>query len=334
MQPIERVVARHRAQINAREAAAFEEMVTAYNVIEEELRVEIRRLQRKIEKARREGEEISERWLGRERRLATLIDQVKLQIERFGGTATAVTRREQLAAIRLAAEHDAEIFQVLTGSDSRALGALLPTRAVEDAVGFLGDGTPILEYYREQLAPKVAEAIRIEVIKAVAKGTDFRVMANRLVKTGQITRNRALAVARTETNRVRRESTRQRFVEAGVTEWEWVTTKDRRVCAACIALDGRRFPVNEFFPQHINDRCTLIPVIDGIDPPARTKARDWFARQPDAIKQEILGKQAAAALAAGDVTLDDFLGINNDPRFGKSVFTRPLGAIITGGRNR
>lgn len=334
MSAIEDVLQKHRRRLIEREAAAFRELLDAYGVIERELRSAVRELERKIREAQAAGEEISPSWLSRQRRLSSLIDQVKRQIERFGGTAARITEREQREGIRLAVQQTEEVFRVLSSPSLpslpslQSLGNLLPTRAVEDAVGLMGDGSPILEYYRESLAPKVAEMIRIEVIKAAAAGTDFRTIANRLMQTGQITRTRALATARTEVLRVRREATRQQYIESGVvTGWEWVASKSSRTCPACLAMDGRVFKLKDAFPQHINCRCTMIPVIEGVERPKRTLGKDWFARQPADVQEQILGKDAAAAYARGDVTLEEFVGWAASKEFGKRIYTRSLARI-------
>lgn len=327
---LETQLARHRRRIIEREEQAFRELLTAYEVIESDLRREYRELQRRIIAARDAGEEISESWFYRERRLAALLDQVKQQIERFGRTAAAITTREQRAAITIAAEQSREIMRIL-GSPAE-LGLTLPTRVVEDAVGMLGNGSPILEYYREQLAPKVAEMIRIEVIKAAAAGTDFRTIANRLLTTGQITRTRALMVARTEVNRVRREATRQGYIESGVTtQWEWVASKSIRTCPACLWLDGQRFSLETPFPQHPNCRCTMIPVIDGVESPPRTLGRDWVKTLGPDDRKEIFGKEAAEALERGEITHGDLVGWRNSKEFGRSIYTKPLSAVMDAG---
>lgn len=329
---LEQQLQRHRSRLIEHEEAAFRELLEAYEVIERDLAREYRKLQRQIAEAQAAGETISEAWLYRQRRLASLLDQVKQQVERFGQTAAAITTREQRAAIRIAAEQTNDLFRVITGAATLDLGSTLPTRVIEDAVGMMGDGSPILNYYREKLAPKVAEMIRTEVIKAAATGTDFRTIASRLMTTGQITRTRALMAARTEVNRVRREATRQRYIESGVTTgWEWVASKSIRTCPACLWMDGQIFKLEDPFPQHPNCRCTMMPVIEGVERPPRTLGREWFERLTDEEKEKILGIEAAAAYKRGDVTLEDFRGWRNSKEFGRAIYTRSLASIQNAG---
>ncbi len=326
---LEKAIARHRRRLIEREEAAVRELLLAYEKIETDLRISIAALQRKISIAKEAGEEISPAWFLKERRLQTIVDQVKRQIEIFGQTATAVTTREQRAAIRLAASQTDEIVRIIT-KNTAGIGTLLDPRVVETAVGMMGDGSPILSYYREQLAPKVAEAIRAEVIKAAAAGTDFRTIGKRLMQTGDITRQRALAVARTEVNRVRREATRQRYQDNSdiINGWEWVASKSARTCPTCLALDGTIFKLEEPFPQHVNCRCTISPIIIGVDRPGRELGAEWFDKQSAAVQADVLGKSGALAYSAGDVELKDYVGWRNDKRFGKSVYTKSTSAAL------
>jgi len=265
MSVLDDVLKKHRKRIIDREEAAFREMLLAYEDVQKELRRQIRELAKKVKSAKEKGEDISPSWFRKEKRLQTLLDQVKNEIARFGQTVAPIIKREQQAAVHIAVSQTNEIL-LTVGGDQAAIGSLLPKRTVENAVGFMGDGSPILDYFQEQLAPAVAEKLRSEIIKAAALGTDFNTIARRLRRAGDITRSRALSTARTEVNRVRRETTRQIYQENSdiVEGWEWVASKSPRTCPACLALDGRIFKLKDEFPQHINCRCTMIPVIAGV----------------------------------------------------------------------
>jgi SPP1 gp7 family putative phage head morphogenesis protein len=323
---------RHRKKVIARETATIRELLTAYDAVERELRRQIAVLEKKIRDAIAAGEKISPAWYMKERRLATLIDQVKNEIERFGRTAARLTTREQAAAIRSEASQMAETMQIVTGTRTNPvpLGGMLTPQAVADAIGMMGDGSPILEYYAKNLAPAVVEMIRKQVIEAAATGTPFRTIANRLIKTGQITRSRALMVARTEVGRVRRETDRLQLAERPdiFSGWEWAASKSVRTCAVCLALDGRIFKLDEVFPQHPNCRCTMIPVMPDVPRGARTLGSDWFDTLDDDEKAEILGKEAADEYKRGTVDLRDFVGWRNSKEFGKSVYKKSLAAVL------
>lgn len=332
---LEKQLQRHRRQIIEREEQAFRELLIAYEQVERDLNRQYRELQRRILAAQAAGEEISPSWFYRERRLQSLLDQVKQQIERFGFSAAAITAREQRAAITIGSQQTREVFRVMSSASSASLGSLLPTRVVEDAVGMMGNGSPIFNYYSETLAPAVVEKIRTEVIKAAATGTDFRTIARRLTQTGDITRQRALMVARTEVNRVRREAARQTMIESGIAQkWEWVASKSIRTCPACLWLDGQRFDLKDAFPQHPNCRCTMIPVLDVPDLDERLTGREWVETLGPEDLEEIFGKQAAAAIARGDIGHGDMVGWKNSKEFGRSIYTKSFGSVAIGGANK
>lgn len=328
MSALDEHLKKHRKRIIDREEQAFREILAEYEDVRRELRRQALVLQKKIKAAKAAGDEISPSWLMQERRLQTLVDQVKIQIERFGGKAAAITTREQLAAMDIAVSQAKETISLVGGGGQ--IGTLTNPQAIQNAVGMMGDGSPLLEYYKSKLAPAVAEAIKKQVIEGVAIGTDFRTIANRLMAAGDITRSRALATARTEVNRVRRETTRQFFQDNSdvISGWEWVASASPRTCPACLALDGRIFKLGEVFPQHVNCRCTMIAVIIDVERPPRELASEWFERASDEHKEMVLGKSAFDAYGRGEVELKDFVGWRNSKEFGKSVYTKKLSDVL------
>ena len=331
MSVLDDLLKKHRKRLIAREEAAVRELLAGYEQVRRELRRQILILQKKIKIAQDAGEVINASWFLRERRLESLIDQVKSEIVRYGQTAARITMREQSAAGTIAVEQIRDQLSVV-GSQLPAgqVGSMLTPRVVENAVGMMGDGSPILNYYAKTLPDTVVAAIRAEVIKAAAMGTPFSVIGKRLEAAGDITRSRALMVARTEVNRVRRETTRQTYLEHPelFSGWEWVASKSARTCPVCLAMDGSVHKLDEPFPQHINCRCTMIAVIIDVERPVRTLGSDWFEVQSDEVKEQILGVDAFAAYSRGEVSLKDFVGWRNSKEFGKSVYTKPLSSIL------
>lgn len=319
----------HRKRIIEREEATFREMLSIYADLQKDLTLQYKEIQKLMAEARAAGEAITPGWIARSRRLKALIDQVKTEIVRFGGKVTGIVSREQQNAIAIAVNQTNDVVNIL--SPQSAIGSLLPTRTIENAVGMMGDGSPMLAYFEKTFAPAVAEKLRSEIVRAAALGTDFRTIARRLVEAGDITRHRALTMARTEVNRVRRATTLEAYREnENITGWEWVAAKSERTCVVCLALDGKIFAVKDGFPQHINCRCTMIPVIKGVTRPPRELGREWFERQSDAVKEKILGKEAALAFERDEVELKDFVGWKPSKEFGKSVYTKQLSLVLQG----
>lgn len=335
MAVIDDILREQRKKIIEREEITFRRMLAAYDDIKGELRKAIRELQDKMTAAKMNGEEISPGWFKKERRLEILLAQVQEQIVRFGGKAQRLIEREQETAIRIAADHAAQSVKILTGlsdteASARIFGAQLNTKAIENAVGLMGDGSPLKAYFADNLPAAVSAAINQEVVRAVALGINPRELGRRLEQAGDIPRYRALMTARNEVNRVRRETTRQIYQENGdiISGWEWCTSKARRTCIVCIAQDGEIYELKDQFPQHPQCRCTMLPVIIGVPRVQRTLGAAWFARQTDAVKEKMLGDAAFFAYQNGDVELKDFVGWKNDKRFGRSVYRKKLEDVL------
>jgi SPP1 gp7 family putative phage head morphogenesis protein len=327
MSELDAALRRHRQAIIDREKRTFRRVLEGYKQIELELEAQIKQLDIRIQEARAGGANTTNAILKRAS-LNQLIDSVKSEIARFGSTISPVIQSEQRAALDLGLNQTSEISSIVSNTPFRVSGNF-SRRVVEDAVGLMGDGSPLRDYFKETLAPAVADAIRNEVIKGVALGTDFKTIARRLRAAGDITRSRSLAVARTEVNRVRRETIRQSFLEnPDITGWEWAASKSTRTCVLCLALDGTVFEKTEPFSQHINCRCTLLPVFFG-QPTTRLLGKDWFETLSDADKIRILGADGFAAWKEGQIKgLKDFVAFKNDRRFGKSVYRRPLAQVL------
>lgn len=331
MSDLDDLLKKHRQQIVAREEQAFREMLAAYEDIQRELKLSIRELVKKIKEAKAEGKVISPSWLYRQRRLRALLDQVEEQIVRFGKRVSPIVAREQQAAIRMSVRQTNELYSVTMGpAQAEKLGMLMNPAAVETAVGMMGNGSPLLSYFEEQLAPKIAQKIKAEIVKAAALGTAFDKVARRLENVGGITRDRALTFARTEVSRVRRETQRQRYLADSdvIQGWEWAASSSLRTCPVCLAMDGKVFKLTEPFPGHPRCRCTMIPVLIGVPRPRRKLGSEWFEELDDERKEKILGQDAAAAYARGEFELKDLVGWKTDRRFGKSVYRKPLTKVV------
>jgi SPP1 gp7 family putative phage head morphogenesis protein len=146
--------------------------------------------------------------------------------------------------------------------------------------------------------------------------------------------SRALTIARTETLRAYREATRATYRQMGVQQWEWRSARNERTCAACWAMDGKRFSVDEPMPAHVNCRCVMLPVtktweelgftgIEELEQPAPALER-FAALRPDQ-QLMVLGPAKFGAYQAGVLKLTDLVGWKVDPLWGKSVFEKKRG---------
>lgn len=135
----------------------------------------------------------------------------------------------------------------------------------------------------------------------------------------QGTHARALRIARTEMLRAYREAARDTYRHnPTVTKWQWVSAKrPGRTCAACWALNGRQFPLDQPMEAHPNCLCVMIPVTEtwedqGLEGVPETRALEQpghlgFARLSPEERRRILGPKLAELYEAGDLKLGDMV---------------------------
>jgi SPP1 gp7 family putative phage head morphogenesis protein len=350
MPDINEIVDAQRSELAKRDVRLLNQISADYQKVADRVVSELNALQSKIKLAQATGEDISPSWLFREQRLKDLLAQARREYDRFSAAATAETSREQLVQVRMAETHFFEQQSAeLTGADLQ-LGVTfnrLPTRAVEALVGRASDGSPLKELF-DNLGPDLGEKLRDELIHAVALGQNPSVTARRIKGLLDGNEARAQLIARTETIQAYREAGHQTSIENSdvLGGWTWIATLDGRACAACIALNGTFHPIDERMAAHPACRCTkrfetksfaelgVSGVVETKPEPVET-GTSWFENAPRETQETILGKAGAKAYAAGDVTLKDFVGLRNDPRWGPSYFQRSVkDALETAERRR
>lgn len=142
---------------------------------------------------------------------------------------------------------------------ARAFGAgeavgkvqLLATRTYETLKGMTG-----------AMASQTARVLSEGMVRGDGAVDVGRALAERI----EVSRSRALTIARTELMHAHAEGQLDGFKELGIQELdvmaEWSTAGDDRVCPICAALEGKVYTVEEargMIPQHPNCRCTWIP---------------------------------------------------------------------------
>jgi len=90
----------------------------------------------------------------------------------------------------------------------------------------------------------------------------------------------------------------------GIRGYRRVAAKSPRTCAACLALDGKFYAMDETMEEHPNGRCQLVPVTDAYSP-EWTSGRAWFEEQPEDVQRHILGPGRWKAWKEGRLQWDD-----------------------------
>lgn len=172
------------------------------------------------------------------------------------------------------------------------------------------------------LSREAQRAVRRELVRGVAAGSNPRVTARRILDRVERRFNgglsRALTIARTETLDAHRAGAQlgqaqHTDVLAG---WTWVSALDRRTCPSCWGMHGTEHPASEPGPfDHQNGRCARVPRTKSWadlgfaieEPPSiLPDAGQVFAGLAPAQQAEILGPGRYAAYADGNFPMSSW----------------------------
>lgn len=263
-------------------------------------------------------------------RYRTLLEQVGAQLSNYVGHVRDTTSERQAALARLGVHHAEQLVSLLGGPGVQGQFARLPVPAVEALAGMASDGSPLHTVLVDAAAAGV-DGLRTELISGLALGRNPRETARIAMRRGLgRSYTRMETIARTETLRAYREATLQSYRQSRVvTGYRRLSARDRRTCAACWALDGKYYALEEEFEEHPCGRCLMLPVLyDGrqaqIEPAA---AR--FAGLSDADKLHVLGPERMR-LYQGGMALERFGATSYSSRWGGSVRLRPLAELAPG----
>lgn len=166
------------------------------------------------------------------------------------------------------------------------------------------------------LSSQATTAVRAELIRGIAAGSNPRETARRMVARAEGRFNggltRALVISRTETLDAHRAAAALGQAQQAdvLTGWVWLAKLDARTCPSCWAQSGQLHPLDEPGPlDHQQGRCARMPKtrtwadlgFTGLDePPDITpNAQDLFDSLPPADQVAILGRTGWDAYVNG-----------------------------------
>ena len=194
--------------------------------------------------------------------------------------------------------------------DARRLRAIVAERP------FLG--APLTDHFA-RIGESLHRAVKRETLDGVARGESSGQIVTRLrgarTDTGE---GGVFDAARRATDSVVRAAaesvasgTRTEALDAEpeISEEQWVATLDTRTCPRCMALDGKRFPLDEGPrpPAHGSCRCKMAPIVDGEDPPEPITFNGWLRAQSVDIQDDALGATRGALFRSGGLEVRDFV---------------------------
>jgi len=339
MTPLDVEIARQRARLLAIERQRVQEITRAYSSVASRLVRDLALLVAQIDRARDRGVEVSPGWLFAQARFDRLIADLAEHTDRFLDQAARAATAGQRAAVQAAFDDGRRLARAALGPAPRRVllqvsgsWTRMPTGALDQLIGRASDGTPLASLLGE-IAPLAPDRVRDALAYGVATGRNPRLIAREVQAASQVSRNRALVIARTEIVGAHREAVDETWRATGVvTGWAWRCARDARTCAACWGRDGTDEP-----GTHPCCRCARVPETMswaelGLDIPDNrprpAAAADDFAALSEADKLAVLGRAKLDAYNAGEITLDGLVQRTHSDRWGPGIRVATLAEAL------
>ena len=207
---------------------------------------------------------------------------------------------------------------------------------MERFVGFSTNGTPLSDLFNK-IAIDYGANIRDTISTGILLGQNPRKIARQIrIDTG-MPLYRAETIARTESQRAARAATVDNYNENTnlIKGYIRLATADSRTCAACFALHGTVYKLEKLMPTHPNCRCIIVPQtkswaeITGDDSLEDESdkiptADELFNKLSEKDKIRVLGPGRYELMKQQNLTLKDFMSINNNSEWGPTTVIKPI----------
>ena len=335
-----RVLRAFKESLLRQEAEQMQRMAAAWLDVELKLADSIAALSEQLARLQAQGEELPYWKLARLERFERLQEQLMAELARFNGWALAQIRDEQLRLGIMGLQHAASALETMqpgiTGGSLAALNGDVATvgawldrlniGAFRAMVGLAGDGSP-LSVLLGASGAAVRDAVLAELQRSVALGRSPKLTAAAIRKACGMSLQRAVTIARTEQLRAYRAATLEMYRDAGVTMYERLPAYDDRTCIACLFRAGELVSSELFIDDHVQGRCTAVPVLPGVRMPVMEPSQQWFDRQDEATQLRIMGRGRFDAYRSGEAAWSDMATLRSDPVWGDTYVPTPVGQL-------
>ncbi len=328
-----------RQRLLARDAVLMREMTDQWLAVEAALEADFVDLAQEVADMEGGGESVGPGKLADLRRYQRLLAQVGGQLERFNVTAESRIDQEAMAATMQGLEDSMSLIQAaqqdsLMGGEVPIVFDRLGIEAAENVMALARAGKPLGEIL-ERDYPLAVEGITNRLIEGVARGINPRAVARNMLREGLAQGlNHILLVARDQQIRAYRESSRQQYEKSGVVSgYRRIAAKNRRTCMACLAclaLDGKVYETSELMELHPQDRCGMIPIVEGFEPVTWESGEDWFGRQSPERQRDMMGPGRFAAWKAGKFGFGQLATVKQNRTWGPGAQVTPLKDLLKG----
>ena len=260
-------------------------------------------------------------------RYKTLISEIQRELNTYSGYAETVMRQSSSTAIKYGIV-DAKSMVLVQNPGLAATWKTLNPRAIESLIGYLQEGSPLMNRIRE-LAPKTASGVANMILDRVAFGANPKTIAAEIIR--DVTKGigigltDALRMTRTVQLYSYREANRASYVANSdvVQGWIWVSVLATETCAACMALHGTEHGVDETLDDHYNGECYAVPKVIGGRNDYSGQGEAYFNSLSEAEQKNVVGNSTWELLNNGDIAFNDLVTHRDDEVYGSMIGVTP-----------
>lgn len=345
-------VDRYRRELDAGNGQLENELSGSWLEVVEDLAPRIRALTDRIAEERAAGRDPKPAWLYQEARYRELLDASEREFRTWSDRAARNLGYRQGQIVRDTIEHVMRWLPEAMGANATSEGLpdilIAPgTEEVRQLLGTLQPGSPLRDIF-DELPHQTRRDLKKALTVGVATGQNPVEVARSIRGAMGITRHRALTIARTETMRTFRETTR-RTLEANsdvVQGWIWHSAANVRTCAACWAMHGTFHPVTERLAAHVRCRCAMLPQTKTwaelgypeVDAQAERvtvpTGAELFRQLSPADRARVLGPTKAKLYESGAIELGDLIRRNRSKDWGESITEASVADALKAAKDR
>lgn len=336
---LQSVINQYKQQLLAHEAQAQASLNAAHAHTLKKIQPHLDALYQKIGDAQQSGQPVPLHWLYEKNRLQTTKALISGEINQYGAMAKGTTVALKKKGVQLGEQSGLDQLDATLPEQTPYSFGVPSQGAIENIVGSTQKGSPLADLF-DGFGPEAAQKVGQVLISAITLGDNPRKIARDIEDALDISRARALTICRTECLRAYRMSNLATFqANDDICEgWVWISSLDARCCASCIAMHGTIHSLDEELQGHPNCRCSRAPKTKdwsdilgrdiGISSPKPLLGSDWFDDQSEAVQRQILGSNAAYEAYNSGASLSDFVGVNHDKDWGKSVYQKSAKEVV------
>ena len=201
----------------------------------------------------------------RQARYQSIMAQYRAATDVYYKHAAGIIGDATNEAVELAVRQAKE-FAELSGFSSSFGFDAAPIGAIRSLTAALNNG-PLADLTNGLGPYEAVDSMHRAMLSGMAAGHGPEQIAQEMNKQAHVPLGKAELIARTETMRAMRSSINMTY-EANsdiLSGWMWNAAKSERSCAACLALDGRVFPLGTQMNSHPRCRCVQTPVLSDPD---------------------------------------------------------------------